>query len=153
MRTSLIVSLFRLFEPPHLGCYGLQSFSTFAFTTASILMSGGQGRLSPNSEVERRRRRSAGFPTCCIAGFQPAERPPGPNAANSFTRRLEALRYSRLGSLRYGMALRLISEFGCAPVKLGATRVRVPPVELDCSRPKAASGKKPRGGTRKHDAD
>ena len=69
--------------------------------------------INPNSKVERRRRRSAGFPTCCIAGFQPAERPPGPNAANSSTiRRLEALRYSRLGSLRYGMALRLISEFG-----------------------------------------
>jgi hypothetical protein len=32
---------------------------------------------------------------------------------------------------------------GCALVKLTATRVGVPPVELDCSRPKAVSGKKP----------
>ena len=45
------------------------------------------------------------------------------------------------------------SEPGCAPVKLAATRVRVPPVELDCSRPKAWSGKKPRGPTRKQDQD
>jgi hypothetical protein len=30
-----------------------------------------------------------------------------------------------------------------APVKPAATRVGVPPVELDCSRPKAESGKKP----------
>lgn len=45
------------------------------------------------------------------------------------------------------------SAFRRAPVKLYATRVKVPSVELDCSRPKAASGKKPRGGTRKHDAD
>ena len=39
-----------------------------------------------------------------------------------------------------------------APAKPAATRVKVPPVELDCSRPKAASGKKLRGRTRKHDA-
>jgi hypothetical protein len=38
-----------------------------------------------------------------------------------------------------------IAVFRCAPVKLAATRVRVPPVELDCSRPKAGSGKKLRG--------
>jgi len=38
-----------------------------------------------------------------------------------------------------------------APVKLVATRVRVPPVEFDCSRPKAGSGKRPRGRTPKHD--
>ncbi len=38
-----------------------------------------------------------------------------------------------------------------ALVKLNAMRVGVPPVELDGSRPKAVSGKKPRGGTRKHD--
>jgi len=31
------------FEPPHVGCYGLKRFSTFAFTAESILMSGGQG--------------------------------------------------------------------------------------------------------------
>jgi hypothetical protein len=45
------------------------------------------------------------------------------------------------------------AQSGCAPVKLAATRVRVPPVELDCSRPKARSGKRPRGRTRKHDPD
>ena len=44
------------------------------------------------------------------------------------------------------------ASFRRAPVKLAATRVRVPPVELDCSRPKAASGKRPQGRTRKHDA-
>ena len=83
--------------------------------------------INPNSEVERRRRRSAGFPTCCIAGFQPAERPPGPNAANSSTiRRLEALRYSRLGSLRYGMALRLISEFGINANSASQLEMRCP---------------------------
>ena len=34
-------------------------------------------------------------------------------------------------------------RIGSAPVKPCATRVGVPPVELDCSRPKAESGKKP----------
>jgi len=32
----------------HAGCYKLKSFSTFAFTLSSILMSGGQGRLKPS---------------------------------------------------------------------------------------------------------
>ena len=32
----------------HVGCYGLKSLFTFAFTAASILMSGGQGRLKPS---------------------------------------------------------------------------------------------------------
>ena len=36
------------FEPPYVGCYEPKSFSTFAFTAASILMSGGQGRLKPS---------------------------------------------------------------------------------------------------------
>ena len=36
------------FEPPHVGCYGLKIFSTFAFTAASILIGGGQGRLNPS---------------------------------------------------------------------------------------------------------
>jgi len=36
------------FEPLHVGCYGLKSLSTFAFTAASILISGGQGRLKPS---------------------------------------------------------------------------------------------------------
>ena len=35
-------------EPSHVGCYELKSSSTFAFTAASILMSGGQGRLKPS---------------------------------------------------------------------------------------------------------
>lgn len=36
------------FEPSHAGCCRLKSLSTFAFTTASFLMSGGQGRLKPS---------------------------------------------------------------------------------------------------------
>jgi hypothetical protein len=36
------------FEPPHVRCYRFKSLSTFAFTAASILMSGGQGRLNPS---------------------------------------------------------------------------------------------------------
>ena len=36
------------FEPPHVGCYGLKRFSTFAFTVVSILMSGDQGGLEPS---------------------------------------------------------------------------------------------------------
>ena len=32
------------FDLPHVGCYRLKSFSTFAFTAASILISGGQPR-------------------------------------------------------------------------------------------------------------
>ncbi len=39
------------------------------------------------------------------------------------------------------------SAFGCAPGKPEATRVKVPPVELDGSRPKEMSGMKPRGRT------
>jgi hypothetical protein len=41
----------------------------------------------------------------------------------------------------------------CAPVKPESTWVQVPPIQLDCSGSKTASGMKPRGGTRKHDAD
>ena len=40
---------------------------------------------------------------------------------------------------------------GCALGKLASTWVRVPPVELDGSRPKAMSGMKPRGRSRKRD--
>src|SRR6266568_3619953 len=36
------------FEPPHVGCYEMKSFSTFAPTPSSILMSGGQRRLKPS---------------------------------------------------------------------------------------------------------
>jgi hypothetical protein len=39
------------FEPPYVGCYGLNSFSTFSFTTASILISGGQWRLKPSPGI------------------------------------------------------------------------------------------------------
>ena len=39
------------FELPHVDCYGLKSFSTFAFTAASILMSGGQVRLKPTPGI------------------------------------------------------------------------------------------------------
>ena len=39
----------------------------------------------------------------------------------------------------------------CALGKLKSTRVKVPPVELDGSRPKAMSGMKPRGRSRKRD--
>jgi hypothetical protein len=46
----------------------------------------------------------------------------------------------RIRNLKYESQ---INELLSAPVKPGATRVRVPPVELDCSRPKAESGKKP----------
>jgi hypothetical protein len=35
--------------------------------------------------------------------------------------------------------------FGCAPGKPAAMWVKVPPVELDGSRPKEMSGKRPRG--------
>ena len=35
--------------------------------------------------------------------------------------------------------------FGCAPGKSAATWVKVPPVELDGSRPKEMPGKRPRG--------
>src|SRR4026209_1429286 len=35
----------------HGGGYGLKSFSTFAVTAASILMSGGQGRLKPSPGI------------------------------------------------------------------------------------------------------
>jgi hypothetical protein len=39
----------------------------------------------------------------------------------------------------------LLGRFGCAPGKPAATWVKVPPVELDGSRPKEMSGKRPRG--------
>ena len=39
------------FEPPHVGGCGLKSFPTFAFTAASILMSGGLGRLKPSPGI------------------------------------------------------------------------------------------------------
>jgi hypothetical protein len=45
------------------------------------------------------------------------------------------------------------SELRCALEKLASTRVKVPPVELDGSRPKAMSGMKPRGRSRKRDID
>ena len=38
-----------------------------------------------------------------------------------------------------------IAVFGCAPGKPEATWVKVPPVELDGSRPEEMSGKRPRG--------
>ena len=45
----------------------------------------------------------------------------------------------------------LAAELGRALGKLASTWVKVPPVELDGSRPKAMSGMKPRGRSRKRD--
>jgi hypothetical protein len=36
-----------------------------------------------------------------------------------------------------------IAEFGCAPVKPESMWVQVPPIQLDCSGSKTASGMKP----------
>jgi len=55
------------FQPPHVGCYGLKSFSTFAVTGASILMSGGYGRLKPslgNFFLAEPKAARAGFAGC-----------------------------------------------------------------------------------------
>jgi hypothetical protein len=51
----LLLSCTVISEPPDIGCYGLKSFSTFAFTAASILISGGQGRLKPSARQFLRR--------------------------------------------------------------------------------------------------
>jgi hypothetical protein len=39
------------FELSHVCCYALKSFSALAFTAASILMRGGQGRLKPSPGI------------------------------------------------------------------------------------------------------
>ena len=54
----------------------------------------------------------------------------------------------KIGECSYGATT---LERRCALGKLASTWVRVPPVELDGSRPKAMSGMKPRGRSRKRD--